>query len=143
METRLIKKIVTHLPYHPSIVLAAIRIMMGLFMLYHGLEFFDKPIMDEYGKWMVDLHFPFPSSIAYLGKASELLGGILIAIGLFTRIGSLLLVITMSIVTFGIGHGRILMEDQHPFLFVVFGFLFLFLGAGDFSLDKKLFSNNT
>lgn len=142
METRMLKKIVSHTPYQSSGVLVALRILLGIMMVYHGWEIFDTPMMDEYGKWMVDLHFPFPSIIAYLGKGTELLGGLLLTIGLFTRFASLALIITMSIVTFGIGNGRILMEDQHPFMFVVLGVLFLFLGAGDFSFDKRFFNNN-
>lgn len=128
-------------PYQSSTVLVILRILVGVMMMYHGWEIFDELKMVEYGKWMVDLDFPFPATLAYLGKGSELLGGLLLAIGLFTRIASLALIITMSIVTFGIGNGRLLMEDQHPFMFVVLGLLFLFLGAGDFSFDKGFYNS--
>jgi putative oxidoreductase len=134
-------RILSYEAYQAPIVLASLRVLVGICMVYHGWEIVDKKIMDEYGRWMVDLDFPFPSVAAYFGKASELLSGALLMVGLFTRFSSLLLIITMSVVTFGIGNGRILMEDQHPFLFVVLGLLFLFLGAGDYSLDKKLFNN--
>ncbi|MCC6281546.1 MAG: DoxX family protein, partial [Saprospiraceae bacterium] len=40
---------------------------------------------------------------------------------------------------FGMGHGKIWYEDQHPFMFVMFGVLFLFGGGGKWSLDGVLF----
>lgn len=136
------KRIFSHLPYQAGIVLAAARILIGAFMFWHGQEVFDKEKMDEYGKWMVDLDFIFPSFIAYVGKSCEFISGILLCLGLFTRLAAFILIVTMSTITFGMGQGRIFMEDQHPFQFVVFGVLFLFLGGGDYSLDKKLFSEN-
>ena len=136
------KRIFSHLPYQAGIVLAAVRILIGAFMFWHGKEVFEKEKMDEYGTWMVDLEFIFPSVIAYVGKGCEFISGILLCLGLFTRLAALILIVNMSIITFGMGQGRIFMEDQHPFQFVVFGVLFLFLGGGDYSLDKKLFGGN-
>jgi putative oxidoreductase len=135
------RRILTHLPYQQSTVLSVVRVLIGIFMAYHGSEIFDAQKMNEYKKWMTDLDY-MPSWGPYVGKASELIGGLLLAFGLFTRIAALLLVLTMSAITFGVGDGRIFMEEQYPFLFVVFGFIFLFLGGGDFSMDKKLFSTN-
>ena len=134
------RKILSHQPYHQAITLAAVRILIGISIAYHGWEVFNAAKMEEYSKWMADLDFPLPFIASYTGKGSEFVSGILLVAGLFTRPASFLLIVTMSFVTFGMGHGRILMEDQHPFLFVLFGFMFLFLGAGDFSLDKKLFN---
>jgi putative oxidoreductase len=34
-----------------------------------------------------------------------------------------------------VGHGRFWYEDQHPFLFALFGVLFFFTGPGAWSLD--------
>jgi putative oxidoreductase len=119
--------------------LGIIRIIIGLFMIYHGLEIFDKAKMNEYTKWLVDMPLPAPAFMAYLGKAAELLSGILLALGLFTRPAALLLAITMTFIAFGIGHGKVYMEDQHPFLFVLLAFVFIFTGPGRWSLDKLLF----
>jgi putative oxidoreductase len=54
-----------------------------------------------------------------------LLAGVLLVLGLFTRVAALLCVGTFLYITFFIGHGRFWMEDQHPFLFALFGVLFL------------------
>lgn len=115
------------------------RIMVGSFMIYHGIEIFDRSKMAEYAKWFTDMKMPNPLLMAYLGKACELIAGCLLFVGLFTRIASLILAITMLIITFGIGEGRFYMEEQHPFLFVLFALIFFFSGGGKWSLDRLIF----
>jgi putative oxidoreductase len=104
-------------------------------MIYHGWEVFDEEKMNGYGKWMTDLKFPAPLFMAYLGKGSELVCGVLILIGWLTRPAAIILAITMFAVAFGMGHGRIFTDDQHPFLFVVLSLVFVFTGAGKYSID--------
>ncbi len=118
--------------------LLIIRVITGAFMIYHGWEIFDSEKMNEYSKWMTDLKFPAPAFMAYLGKGSELIGGILLLIGWLTRPAAIILAITMSAIAFGMGHGRIFTEDQHPFLFVVLSMVFVFTGAGRYSIDRYL-----
>lgn len=79
--------------------------------------------------------------MVYIGKAAELVGGILLSLGLFTRIACVILIIVMSYIAFFVGHGKIWYEDQHPFLFVLLAFIFFFTGPGNFSLDKLIFNN--
>lgn len=121
--------------------LAVARIIVGFFMIYHGWEIFDTAKMNEYARWMTDLNFPEPSTMAYLGKGAELVSGVLLSLGLATRLAALVLAVTMMAIAFGMGKGRIFMEDQHPFLFVVLAFLFFFTGAGRWSLDRVLFGD--
>ena len=119
--------------------MAVIRILTGLFMVYHGWEIFNDQKMTEYTKWLSDLHFPQAATMAWLGKAAELLSGILLTVGLFTRLAVIPLIITMLVISFGLGKGRIFYEDQHPFLFVLIGLVFFFNGPGKYSLDQLLF----
>ena len=122
--------------------LGLIRIIVGAFMVYHGLEVFLHDKMVGYAQWLSDLHFPAPSTMAYLGKGSELVGGIFLLLGLFTRLAVIPLIITMGVIAFGMGHGKIWMDDQHPFLFMLLCLVFFFYGPGRFSLDKLLFKKN-
>lgn len=133
------KKLFSHLPYKQPEALAALRFLVGFMMAWHGFEVFNTEKMMGYTKWMNEIHFVFPSFIAYVGKGAEFLSGCLLMVGLFTRLASFVLVATMLSITFGIGQGRVLMEDQHPFLFAVLAVVFMFLGAGDYSLDKLFF----
>lgn len=119
--------------------LAGIRIIVGLFMAYHGVEIFDEKKMADYGKWLTELNFSSGVFMAYLGKGSELVSGIFLVLGLFTRLAIIPLVMTMLLICFGMGKGRIFMEDQHPFLFILLAGVFFFTGAGKWSVDYLLF----
>lgn len=116
-------------------VYALLRIITGLFMLLHGWEVFDSAQMADYAKWLTDLHFPAPALMSYLGKGAEFASGILLTIGLFTRFATIPMILTMLGVAFGMGHGKVWYEDQHPFMFVLLGVLFLSGGAGKWSAD--------
>ena len=133
------QKIFSASPFYPDFGLAIVRILTGMFMIYHGWEVFDAAKMGEYEKWMTDLKFPSPALLAYIGKSIELVSGIFLALGLFTRLVLVPLALTMLFISFGLGKGRIFMEEQHPFLFVLLCFLFFFTGPGRWSLDNYLF----
>ena len=115
-----------------------VRLATGAFMLYHGWEVFLPNKMEGYAQWLADLKFPMPQLMAYLGKGCELASGLLLIAGLFTRFASLALAITMGVICFFMGKGRIFTEDQHPFLFVLLAAVFFFMGAGKWSLDHRL-----
>jgi uncharacterized membrane protein YphA (DoxX/SURF4 family) len=117
-----------------------IRLFLALMLIRHGIEVFDPPKMADYAKWMTDLHFPSPKLMAYLGKGGEFVGGILVLFGFLFRPALIALMIIFLSITFKMGEGRILMEDQHPFLFVVIFLVYFFLGAGKWSVDHKLFN---
>lgn len=51
--------------------------------------------------------------MAYIGKYTELVGGILLALGLLTRITALFPVINMGVITFVLCHGKILSDDLY------------------------------
>lgn len=130
-------------PYWPGGILAAVRIITGLLMIYHGYEVFDDEKMKVYFGWDVFQKLPAPVLMIFIGKIVELVAGILLVIGLFTRIGALLLVFVMIYITFFIGQGKFWYEDQHPFLFILLSLIFLFIGGGRFSLDHILFSSKS
>jgi putative oxidoreductase len=119
--------------------IALIRVIVGFFMIYHGCEVFDSKIMAGYLGWDQFKNMSAGKFLVYLGKSMELLGGVFLFIGLFTRLACLVLIITMLYITFVVSHGKIWYEDQHPFLFVLLGFVFLFTGPGSMSLDRVLF----
>ena len=121
--------------------LGIVRIFFGSFMVYHGWEIFDQSKMNEYSKWMSDLKLYAPAFMSYLGKAIELIAGVFVVAGLFTRIAVIPLAITMLFICFFIGEGRIFMEEQHPFMFVLLSVLFFFTGSGRWSLDKVIMGN--
>jgi len=127
-------------PIMPQQGLAIIRMVVGIFMVYHGFEIFDRETMMGYTTWAQFKEMPSPAFIVYTGKAAELIAGLLFTIGWFTRLASLVLILTMLYITFFVGHGKFWYDDQHPFLFVLLGFVFFFTGPGKWSVDGILFS---
>src|SRR5687768_11141667 len=119
---------------HPG--LAITRIIVGLFMIYHGWEVFDAEKMKGYLDWDSFKGFSSPSAMVYMGKIAELVGGILFCLGLLTRLAAVMIAVTMLYISFFVGDGRVWYEEQHPFLFVLLAMVFFFCGPGNFSLDK-------
>ena len=72
-------------------------------------------------------------------KGSEFVAGVLLLLGLFTRLACLITIATFAYIVFFVGNGKFWMDDQHPFMFVLFGLLFFFTGSGAVSLDAMLF----
>ena len=118
--------------------LTLIRMTVGIFMIYHGMEVFSAEKMSGYMQWDMFKNSSSAKTMVYVGKASEFVGGVLLFLGLFTRAAALLLAGTMSYIAFFVGHGKIWSEDQHPFLFVLLALVFFFTGGGKWSADYLL-----
>ncbi|MCA6078914.1 DoxX family protein [Fulvivirga sedimenti] len=117
-------------------ILAVVRICTGGLLVYHGLEIFSTETMEMYMDWE-QFRGRGRYILVYAGKASELISGILLLVGLYTRIASILMIGTFFYITFFVGGGRFWYEDQHPFLFVLLGFIFFFTGSETWSIDAK------
>ncbi len=127
-------------PIWQSSGLALIRIIVGFFMVYHGWEVFDSEKMNGYIAWDNFKNSSLGTFLPYFGKASELVGGIMLVLGFFTRIACIILIGTMLYISLFVGHGKIWYDDQHPFLFVLLAFVFIFCGPGKWSVDNILFN---
>lgn len=118
--------------------IAVVRIIVGMLLIYHGSEIFNPELMNGYIEGGM-VTGPYAKLMAYLGKGSEFTSGSLLLLGLFTRVGALMMICTFSYITFFLGQGRFWYQDQHPFMFALFGLLFLFTGPGSWSTDQIIF----
>jgi len=123
--------------------LLIIRLGLGICFIFHGLpKIRQHPFSwEDIGKMA---HMPGPKIMGMIGAFIEFGGGILLALGLFTRPAALLLFLQMVVAVFFVhlqmgppmntfaqySHA---MEDGFVFLGLVF------LGAGKLSVDRKLF----
>lgn len=117
--------------------LVILRAITVIIIMVYGLEVFSKKYMEGNTAWLKDIQFPLPLFMAYVGKTTELLGGISLIPGLFTRTISILLVINMSFITFIMGNAKIPGEEILSFLLLLLFAAFFFAGSGKWSLDCR------
>jgi putative oxidoreductase len=117
-------------------VLSALRIITGLLFLAHGtVKLFAWPIAMD---WFKDLQL---FSLMGLAGVLEIVGGILIVLGLFTRYTAFILSGMMAVAYFmgHAGQGFWPIANQGE-LAIMFCFVFLYLaaaGGGPLSIDAK------
>lgn len=121
--------------------IALVRIMVGVMLIFHGLQLFETQDMGVFTDLLFNMSIPFPEAMAYTGKLVELIGGAFMILGLFTRLVTVLLFITFMFITFGLGEAKIFSDNQLPFLYALISLLFFFTGAGRLSIDYILFIN--
>ena len=138
----MLKKIVSVKPFGLD-ALAIVRIFTGILMLVHGKVVFDSEMMKGMaGSLGSELGLPFPLLMAYLAKGSEFFGGLLFALGLFTRFTTIPLLITMAVAVFGSHHGQITGDGEHAFLFLLIFAAYFFIGSGKWSIDYLIKKRN-
>jgi uncharacterized membrane protein YphA (DoxX/SURF4 family) len=133
------KKLFSASPLWQRQGVALVRMITGLFLIYHGGEVFDKSKMMEYASWDLFKNTFSPSFLVYTGKSAELVAGFLLFVGLATRVAAIIVMITFIYISFFVGHGKVWYDDQHPFMFVLIAIVFLVTGPGAWSMDELLF----
>ncbi len=96
-------------------------------------------------EWFKSLNIPFPILNAYLATGTELAGVVLLTLGLFTRLISIPLIITMivAIVTVHFTNGFDVYNNgfEIPLYYIIMLFTLTIFGSGKISLDYLLFKN--
>ncbi len=111
-----------------------IRIFAGYLIFRYGRELFNiEGLLD----FLKKENIPFPVFTGYAAKIIELVGGIFLILGLFTRIVCILLMIVMYGVIYTTANGNFL-EGEFAFLLLLMFGVFLINGAGKWSLDRLL-----
>ncbi len=115
--------------------LVIVRIFTGGIIIVFGFEIFDTEGMAGYTQWLTDVKVPAPRIMAYVGKVAELLCGTMLTLGLFTRLASIPLMITMIVINFVMLDGN---PRNSPFYLLLLFTTFLLMGGGKFSLDELI-----
>lgn len=114
--------------------LALLRIFTGVsLMMAHGLGKIPP------GQGLVDgaanLGFPAPGFFAWAAGLSETVGGALLALGLFTRVSSLFICITMLTAILGVHAADPYQRKELAFMYLFVALAHLIKGSGDWSID--------
>lgn len=93
--------------------------------------------------WFNELGIPFAYLATFLTASFEIMGVILLALGLFTRFISLplMIILMVAIVTVHLSNGFAVSNNgfEIPLYYLLFLSVLLTHGSGKFSLDKLLF----
>jgi putative oxidoreductase len=114
---------------------ALLRIFAGVALaLGHGLGKLPP------GEGLIErasaMGFPSPVFFAWAAGLSEFVGGILLALGLFTRLSSLFIAITMTVALIGVHWPDPFAAQEKAFLFLFIALSYLMKGSGDWSIDS-------
>lgn len=114
--------------------LLLLRLFAGLSIAFtHGLA--KIPISESFVAGIAEMGFPLPDLFAWAAAMAEFAGGLLIAVGLFTRPASFFLLLTMAVAAFIRNSGNPYVDRELALLYGSVALLFLLAGAGRFSLD--------
>lgn len=112
---------------------------------------FYEPAMTKWAdissvaEWFDSIGIPFPTFNAYLAASTEIVGVVLLTLGLFTRLISipLMIIMVVAITTVHLSNGFAAGSNgfEIPLYYMLFLALFASLGAGKLSLDHLLFGD--
>lgn len=115
--------------------MTALRVYVGLAMAFgHGWG--KVPPGDGFVEGVTGLGFPMPYVFAWAAAFSEFAGGLLLAIGLFTRPAATLVACTMFVAGVVFHAADPFNRKELAFLYLVIALVFMFRGAGRFSVDR-------
>ncbi|MCL9659258.1 DoxX family protein [Paenibacillus hunanensis] len=129
-----------------TVVSTIMRVVLGILFLAHGISKFQMG-MDGVAGWFQSVGIP--GFLAYVVSPIELVGGILLIIGLFTRYVSILLIIVLLGAVFTVklsaglmGNGQMAGYELDLSFMLVALYLAVSNNTG-FSLDQMLFRRKT
>lgn len=112
---------------------AALRIVTALLFLEHGTA-------TTLGFPVIPTEYPPAWSLTWITGWAEIIGGVLLLVGLFTRWVSVLLAVEMVVVYFYIYAGTspypLVNQGETPILFAFIFIALAVIGAGEWSIDK-------
>lgn len=114
-----------------------LRVFAGLSLaLAHGLG--KLPPSERFLVGIAEMGFPLPIVFGWAAALSELVGGILVALGLFTRPAAFFIAVTMSVAAFIRQAGDPFSELELALLYGIVAVTLLLVGAGRYSIDRHL-----
>lgn len=128
-----------------ALLIARIGIGLSYFFVHGWGKIAGGPVRwERIGGAMKNFGIEFyPVFWGFMASISESIGGLLLMLGLFTRPAAALILITMFVASARhFASGDPLSKIAYPLEMAMIMILFLFIGAGKYSLDFKFFKRN-
>lgn len=119
--------------------LLVLRVLGGLGIARHGYpKVFEAGMIDKMTASAREMGFPVPVVFAWAAALSELLGGILLALGLGTRVAAFFVFVTMGVAAFVRHKADPLGDKEMALLYWTIALALMLTGPGGLSLDRML-----
>lgn len=121
-----------------GVSIAFLRIFVGWIFIRAGLSkafgFFDGPGIENFVGYLRSLEIMFPLEMAYVVAWLELICGLLLVLGVLSRMASIPIIVIMTYAIY-----RIHPTDFHyPAVILLSAVVFLQYGSGTLSLDRLI-----
>ncbi len=117
--------------------LTLLRIFAGAALAFsHGIG--KMPPSEGFIEGTARIGFPLPAVFAWAAALSEFLGGLFLALGLFTRVSSFFIAVTMLVALLGVHRADPFQKQELAFLYLFIALAFMLKGSGDWSMDSFL-----
>lgn len=128
-----------------SFALLPLRLAVGTVMIAHGAQklfgWFDGGGLEGTAEYMSSIGFNPGGFFAFAAGAGEFLGGILLFLGLLSRIGGLLTAAVMGVAVFAVHREAFFVGKggmEFALVLLTAGIAFLIAGGGALSIDRML-----
>lgn len=112
------------------------RLAVAMVFVFHGYnKLFAPGGPEQFSGYLNQLGFPMAKWMAYLAGGAEFFGGIMIGLGLFARIASLFLLVTMAVAVCVHRHDNY-QNMEFAAHMLVLSVATLFSGSGKYSLES-------
>jgi putative oxidoreductase len=116
--------------------LLVLRVLAGIGIATHGIG--KLPPSEGFVKGVAALGFPMPYFFAVGAGIGEFFGGILLAAGLLTRVGALMMFTVMCVAFFGQHRNDPFARKELAMLYLAISFAFTLIGGGRYSIDRLI-----
>lgn len=113
-----------------------LRVVLGLLVASHGYAKLIKFVTLKY-KFMNFMHLGSTTSLSLVIFA-ELICSVFLILGLFTRIASVFIIITMIVVVFIASQGNIFAQGERGAIYLAAAIMILLCGPGRISVDGMI-----
>ena len=131
-----------HYGFTSDLAYLIVRVTAGLMLIPHGWAKVMNLGVDRVAGMLANYGVPSPKPFAIIIMVLETIGGIMIALGLFTRIVAAMLVVEFLVIIFAahwpkgyaVGGGGV----EYPLMWGLILLAILLRGGGPWSVDRKL-----
>ena len=124
-----------------------LRVVLGIIFLYHGYDKVFVKGQEAITGFMDSLGLPLPSLMAFLVSYGELIGGIMLIVGICTYWVSLIdiVIALVALFTVHLGNGFSMANGGYEYILLILAASIstFITGAGKYSLDAKMTQMDT